>query len=345
MATMRKLLCCYVAFMTIAVGFAAAEAQPWVGEPKQLSAEVGYTFQTADTTYETDPVTDTLGEIRICCVPADSHGTNIAVEYVPIEKLAVGLGLMTSTNRYTGERGMVGTIVLNHGSADDGSYHFAVTDMTAEVRYQLLDEPLAFTPYVRALIPVTDYEVRGYAAQGKGLQEYAMGFWAGKIGLFIPRLWILGSFSFSYVQDAEGDGSAEQIAALEKYTLHHSDANMRVGYIINDKFTAYTGFDGRITHGGFDLENLLTSQFTDPISFEWHDPLLQQIYISSGLGLNYNVNESLMVGAGFNMILWGNNVSNAKIATLNVSWSHSLGEDDDLEEDLEDEEEEEVASR
>ena len=75
--------------------------------------------------------------------------------------------------------------------ADDGDSHGSVTDLRLSVHYQLLEEPLALAPFISYVLPVTDYFVKGHAAQGRHLKELLLGFNAGKnLDEWIPRTYV-----------------------------------------------------------------------------------------------------------------------------------------------------------
>src|SRR5437879_1902812 len=90
-----------------------AAAQVWVNAKGELSLALRSDYQTAQGVWH--------GPTLVTGLPADAVNSAFAVEYVPIEKLAVGLGLNANGARYSGPQAIPGSgLILAHGSQDDG---------------------------------------------------------------------------------------------------------------------------------------------------------------------------------------------------------------------------------
>lgn len=288
-----------------------AEAQAWVSEKGQLSLTLRADYQTSRGVYH--------GPDLVTGTPAQAINNAFSVEYVPVDKLSAALTLNSNAGRYTGPQTLPGfPFALAHGSRDDGSYHFDVTDLDIEARYMAYDGAVTLTPNLRVRIPVTDYENKGYAAAGMGLREGTLGFTLGKYGLGVEDLVLQLGYTFTYVQKYDGGGMA-----TEQYRVNRSDADVSLAYIINEKFVVAAGLAYRLTHDGFELVEYPDLAPTDPLIVH-HDPVLAATYVAPTAVANYQVTPELSLSGRFAMIVWGDNVSNAMTFGLSAGYSLNL---------------------
>jgi hypothetical protein len=165
---------------------------------------------------------------------------------------------------------------------------------------------------LRVKVPVTDYEVKGYAASGSGLVEVGGGLFVGKAGLGTENLFAEAGYTFTWVQKEDGGG-----AATEAYGVHHSDASIQLGYLFTSRLNAGLGSEFRWTHGGVeavDIDNV------DPLVREWHDPILKRKYVAIAAAAGYALTDTVSVSALFSAVVWGDSVSDAKTIGVDVSW-------------------------
>lgn len=323
-------ICMSLAGVAIAVNAQEADAQAWAGGRDVLDLTTGYTFQYASKTFE--------GDVILTGVPTTAHRWSLGAQYVVLEKLTVSASIYSGFNQYSGPQTGAPGIILAHGENDDGNFHFDITDFVGEARYMALDLPLAVSPFLRTTIPTNDYPVNGYAAAGKGLKEVGIGAYVGKVGVGLDEIFLHGSYSFTLVEKHDGGG-----AVTEAYSTHRSDLQAQAGYLLGTKVQLFAMFDGRLTHGGWDLIDFPTApqELRDN-----HDPIVRAIYTSLGAGAGYAVRDDMTVGLNVSKVLWGDNVSDALAASLNLSWSNDFGEkpdysfDPDLQEEGEFEEDE-----
>jgi hypothetical protein len=263
------------------------------------------------------------GSELVTGIPAQSVNTALYGEYAPIDKLALGLGLNLNGARYTGPQTIPGnsTIILAHGSQDDGSFHWNITDLDFEARYEAYDGAVSLAPVLRVRVPLTDYENKGYAAAGSHLAEVGAGFQLTKFGLGSERLILQLGYTFTFVQKEDGGG-----AATEEFRVNRSDADLTLAFIITEKIAASAGMQFRYTHDGFDLEDYPALTDTDPLK-EWHDPVLQVKYLAPTASLSFQATPAWSIAAMFATSVWGRNASAAMTFGLGVSWSNNvLGE-------------------
>lgn len=298
--------------VTLAAVPRLAAADAWSGEKGELGVTFGQAFQFSDAIY--------YGEFgRITGLPAQSLRSTLGVELTPVAKLTIGADLTGQFDRYTGPAtGANPDIIVAHGENDDGDWHGSVTDANLEVRYQVYDGAVAISPALKTKIPVTDYETIGYTSAGTGLMEFGAGIAIGKMGLGTENLFLEASYTFMFVQKEDAGGEV-----TEDFSTHYSLANLTLGYFFGEKFNAMLGGEFRLTHGGVELDEI--RMISDPEEQAtintFHDSILARRYFAPTLGANYSLNDSLTLSANAAIVVWGDNVSDAKVFGLSLSWA------------------------
>lgn len=290
-----------------------AAAQAWVSDKGELSLSLRSDFQTASGTFHGD---DGL----ITGLPTRAVNSLFTVEYVPISKLSTALTLNANGATYQGPLTQPGAnFALAHGSQDDGSWHWNITDLDFYTRYQAYDGPVTLTPVLHLRTPVTDYENRGYAAAGMHLREAGLGLSLGKYGVGTEDLVLQASYMFTVPAKEHGGG-----AATEQYRTIRSDFDVSLAYIFSPSFVAAAGVAVRVTHDGFELEDYDELPSGDPL-IDWHDPVLKQMYIAPSVLASYQVTPSFSLAGNFAIIAHGDGVSNAITFGLTAGFSTNLG--------------------
>lgn len=289
-----------------------AHAQAWVDPKGELSVGLRSDYQTSQGVWH--------GPVLVTGIPAQALSMGLSAEYVPVEKLSVGLMLSGNGARYSGPQAIPGntTIILAHGTQDDGSFHWNVTDVDLDVHYQLYDGAVAVAPSLRARIPVTDYENRGYAASGTGLKEVGLGVALGRYGLGLDDLILQVGYTFSFVEKESGGG-----ARTEQYRTNRSDVDLSLSYLVTEKLALSLGAAFRYTHDGFDLEDYPALPSGDPL-ITWHDPVLKVNFLTPVAVASYQVSEAWSVTGRFGAVVWGQNTSNSLLFGLSVGWANNL---------------------
>jgi hypothetical protein len=292
-----------------------AAAQAWVNTKGELSLSLRSDYQTSNGVWH--------GSTLVTGLPVQALNNAFAAEYVPLEHLAVGLTLDGNAARYTGEKTIPGRpdLILAHGSQDDGSFHWNVTDLELEARYQAYDGPVTLTPILHARIPVTDYEQKGYGAAGSHLAEGGAGLYLGRNGLGLEDLILQASYMFTYVAKESGGG-----AATEQYRVNRSDADLSLSYIITDKWIVGIGAAFRYTHDGFDLLDYPNALATNSTLVVWHDPVLRARYLAPAAVASYQITPAWSLAGRFGAVVWGENVSNPISFGLTLGWANNLVE-------------------
>jgi hypothetical protein len=289
-------------------------AQAWVNPKGELSLALRSDYQTSSGVWH--------GSSLITGLPVTALNDSLEAEYIPVDHLGIGLTLAGDGVRYTGPQANPNNpnVVYAHGPSDDGSFHWNITDLELNARYQVYDGAVTLTPILRTRFPLTHYPTQGYAAAGSHLAEAGAGFYLGKYGLGLEDLVLQASYVFTYV-DKESEGGA----ATEQFRVNRSDADLSLSYVINEKFIAGLGAALRITHDGYDLSNL-DKQPLDPMLKLWHDPVALARYLAPTAVASYQFTPAWSLAARFAIVAWGENVSNAISFGLTLGWQSNLVE-------------------
>jgi hypothetical protein len=166
----------------------------------------------------------------------------------------------------------------SHGGApgldvDDGDEHGSFTDLRLGIHYQVLEQPVAFAPYVAVVTPVTDYYTRGHAAQGRGLDELLLGFNVGKN--LDP--WLRGT----YTQLRYTYGFVEE---LQDVKHDRSNLNFELGSFFTSRWNVSLYGAWQWTHGGIDVPVPRSNPY-----FKNHDALAADEFFNAGLGSGFAV--------------------------------------------------------
>lgn len=302
--------------LALLVGAQGARAQAWVDEPGSVfvGADYAYGFSSSIVDAEGE---DLPGQDIV------NHAILASVEYTPIERLAISASIPALFLKYGGEPT---GFFPRHGEYDDGSTHFALTDLKAVVRYQLFGPFNVVTPHIGGSIPTTSYETQGYAGAGRHLKKLHAGLSAGTMPSWLPRAYLHAHYEFSLAESYEGDDenfhspdmelTQEQRDILADYGQNSSDLNLQLGYFFLPELQAFLSFDGHWQHGG--------ANFNDPspevIVLEFHDGVLNEDYYLLGAGASYQITDKLSVSATFRYYLAGKNSRDVNALNLGLGY-------------------------
>ena len=197
--------------------------------------------------------------------------------YGVTDKVMVSAALPYIVTQYMGPRPSHGGQPGFH--ADNGDEHGSFTDLRLGVHYQLLEKPFAFAPFAAYVVPVTDYYVRGHAAQGRGLEEFILGFGAGKsLDPWVPRTYAQMRYSYAWVEKLQD--------------LKHDRSNMtlELGSFVTSRWNVSLYGSWQWAHGGIDVP-VPPSNFY----FPHHDALAADEFFNAGLGTGFAITPELTV--------------------------------------------------
>ena len=283
---------------------ATAHAQAWVGDKGSLDVNLDYNLAISSKVIR-DADLDDLPDAG-----STTHEIVLGGEYVIMPKLAASVSLPLSLLKYTGNKTM-----YTHGGGgkyDDGNTHATLTDLKAAVRYQLLEEPVAFSPHVGFSIPVADYETVGNTVAGRHLKALQVGFSVGR--RLTDALYAHLFYEFSLVE------RYDRTELTHLAGQNRSDAAITIGYkLLDQRLDIHIDGAGRITHGGWKFSEFGTILTDEEIMF--HDPILAENIFLAGGGVSYQITDSIAANLGGRLFVAGRNTQNASVIAAGVSWS------------------------
>ena len=299
---MKRLLSVAVASLALASG-SEALAQAWVGPPNSLSVSLGYNFSPSNKIVETSG-------LSIPGHPILAHTIFLGAEYVtPLPGLALTAQLPLLGVAYKGEGDEAEAAFARHGRYDDGSYHFTLSDLRADLRYMPIDDPLAISIHVGGSFPVAEYETVGFATAGRHL---LMGHFGVSLGYIIWDIFAHVRYEFTlgqrYETNAPDTGDVAQ---------NRSDLNVQIGYIILEGLEFHAAVDWRLPHGGINFTDFPTLSQAQQ---DYHDVLLREGFLLVGGGGSYEVVDGFTIAALFRIFTTGTNTRDGHVFGLTMTY-------------------------
>jgi len=280
-----------------------AHAQAIVDEPGSLSASLSHEYGFADTIVESQGLT-------YPSVYVNSQTTTLGVEYVPLARLGISASLPLVGTVY--DRDASGMLYDPHGPYDDGSYHFTLQDLHGDVRYQLLESPLALAVNVGITLPVADYPVQGSAAPGRHLTQARFGFAVSYSPEPLPRAF--ANLEYNFTLSEKVDVSPD----TEMFSQNRSDALLQLGYLATDKLAVYLLSSMRYQHDGVDFVNYDTLTMDQQT---YHDLILREAALTLGAGAMYQFTDKFYATVHYVHFLTGRNTLTMDVAGVSVGWN------------------------
>ncbi len=235
---------------------AVGTAQAWNADKGSTSFTISYgnNWATKHYTYLGDEVD--RGHTR-------SQVVAFGVSRALTDRLSASLSVPYVQSKYMGSFPHTGSEV------DDGDYHGTFQDLNVSLRYQLSEDPVAFTPFVAYGLPIRDYVTLGHAAPGQRLDVYTLGFFTGaSLDDWLPNTYVQGSYGYSFVEKVAGISHDRSRAGLE------------VGYFLTPTLGVRALGSWQKAHGGLDISPSLPAAL-----FPYHDQASAESYVSAGLGV------------------------------------------------------------
>ena len=287
-------------FIMASVGERSAAAQgAWVDEAGSLTGGLNYSFNSSpnvvadsDTKFEGEDIT--------------AHTVSFSAEYTPIDHLAIDATLPLTMLKFGGGEDAPG---FPHGDYDDGDYHTTLTDLRANVRYQVLQEVVALSPHLGFTLPVADYETQGFAGAGRHLKALHLGASVGKLfAPFAPNLFIQATYEFTLAEKFDQTDTDAQAEVTKEIGQNRSDISAQLGYFfLEGALRVNAGFNWRITHDGIAYTELGEEIPADDARFIYHDALLEEKFVLLGGDVGYNISDRISVDLTSRFFVGGSN--------------------------------------
>lgn len=269
-----------------ALGFAAglaappAAAQAWLAPRGEASFSLGYSnVFVKDHFYDSGQRFD-HGRVY-------SHTVSPVLGYAVTDRLTLSLGVPPLVMaRYSG--------VNPHAlPIDDGRYKPALQDLSAELRFSVLRQPIAITPFVAGSVPSHHYEYLGHSAIGRDEWNAQVGVNAGwRMDPLLPDAYLHARYTYTFAQKIIG--------------ISHDASNVDVelGYFVTPALTVRGLSAWQIGHGGLGLG---TGQLKAPLNFLHHDQVTNVHSFNIGAGAAYALTRNLDLFGGWFKTLSGRN--------------------------------------
>ncbi len=300
---MHPLLVCLVGLGALLASPSDARAQAVVGEKGSLELSLTHSYGFASRIEESNGKTFPSVFVR-------TQTSILSAEFVPIERLGLSVSIPLMGVIYDKEKS--GALYDPHGDFDDGSYHFTLQDLRADVRYMVLPSPLALSFNLGLTAPLQDYPVRGSAAPGRHLFQGRIGTAVSWSPSFLPRSFISASYELTLSQ------KVNESADTKEFSQTRSEVMGQLGYFVTPKLPVFLSTVFRQQHDGVEYVDfaMLTAQ-----QQLFHDPLLKERILLLGLGAAYQITDKIYVSATYHHFISGLNTLNTNIASVGVGWN------------------------
>ena len=262
----RRFVSQLILLLAVALAPAASFAQAWLPDKGDFNT----TFLINDILNEQHWTStgDTVGGTRV-----ESQTYALLGTYGLTDRWMVSAALPFVNTHYSGPP--------SHGGAagfdvDDGDEHGSWTDLRVGVHFQALEQPFALAPFVAYVTPISDYYYRGHAAQGRNVEEFLIGFSAGKsLDPWLRRTYAQMRYSYAFVEKVLGK------------THDRDNLGLEIGTFITPRWSVSAYGQFQWTHGGLTAFGPSSPYFLD------HDSLIQAEYFNAGLGTGFAVTPDM----------------------------------------------------
>jgi hypothetical protein len=249
-------------WLVLLLASGAAHAQAWLPEEGSFTLSTAFSDNLNKKHYLPNGEEADVGHTRTKIVA-------VSGSYALSDRWMLEMGVPYVEARYRGSR-------PHPTEVDDGTYHGSVTDVHLALHFQALEAPFAFAPYVTVVVPLQDYETLGHAARGRGLEEFWLGFYAGKsLDAWIPGAYVQGRYNYAFV---------ERVAGIAH---DRSNGDLEIGWFITPQWSVRALFSTVDTHGGIPVP----VPPTHPL-FEVHDQLAAEQLRNVGAGVSWSISDT-----------------------------------------------------
>jgi hypothetical protein len=240
----------------------------------------------------------------------DGHSMLLDLTYGVSDRTAVSIALPLVVTRYRGDWPHPGTNTTER--TDDGRWHSNWQDFRFSLRHNVVNGPVALTPFVGGIAPSHDYEYFAHAAAGRRLWGIQAGLAAAKLlDAIASGLFVQGRYSYSFVQ------------RTINVRPNHSNADLELGYFITPSVRVIVLGNAQVSHGGIDvLPPALAVAVLTPEQRRHHDQIDRVNHLKLGVGASIDLTEQLGIFASYGRQVAGRNGHEIKRAiSVGVSWS------------------------
>jgi hypothetical protein len=288
----------FIVFCFFAIPYSLS-AQAWLF-PK---GEGTVTFSYQDT-YVLDHV-DYKGQPWSLFGAINSQSLTVDTDYSLTNKLAVRVALPYVFGKYDGQSQYAHSFPV-----DDGKYHSTLQNFTADLRYNVSQRPVVFTPFVRLVMPSHNYQYFAHAAVGRDVREYHIGINVGRrLDRVLPKAFVQAQYSYAFVQ------------RILNISPNRSNVEAQLGYFLTPRLSLlastqwYHSYEGLEAHFELPPPGGLTEE-------QWrrHDQLAKASLLDVTGGVSFAMNRKVEMFASFGRSITGTNGHlHASVITVGVS--------------------------
>jgi hypothetical protein len=293
-ATFPRPLLTLAAWMGIA-WVPPAAAQAWLPDKGEFNFSARMTSLLNKKHYTANGDELDLGHTR-------SEILGLSAAWSPSDRWQLSAGIPYVRTKWLGEGA--------HGpETDHGQYNHTFTDLRVEAHFQAFEYPFALAPYVAAVWPVKDYPVLGHAAPGRHLEEYWLGFFAGRsLDEWLPGTYLQLRGNYAFVEKVQG------------IKHDHSNLDLEAGYFLGQAWAIQLIGSWRWAHGGIDLPVAPGNPL-----FPDHDRLGAAEYFNLGAGVSWFASERYALSLSWTRSLSGRNAHKVdRDLTLGISYRPAM---------------------
>lgn len=270
-------------------------AQAWLAPRGEGTVTIGYQTTNMPDHLDLNGKAFDKGRIRL-------QSLTVETDYSFTDKLALRVVLPYMFGQYTG-------LAPHSLPVDDGAYHSTFQNFTADLRYNVSQRPVVFTPFFRLVVPSHGYEQFAHAAVGRDVREYHIGINLGRrLDPILPKAFLQAQYSYAFVQK------------ILDISPNRSDLGAQMGYYLTPRLSLLALMQWNHTYDGFDVDFSTFHGGLDDEEFLHHDQLGKIRLLDAGVGTSFAVNRKMEIDAS-----WGRTVSGANghahgsVLTLSIS--------------------------
>lgn len=241
---------------------------------------------------------------------SQSASAGLDIDFAFTDRLAVSLGLPYVAAKFIGP----GEPPLVFRPVDRcRCWNSAWQNVSAGVRYTLIDGVVALTPSLAVVVPSHNYQWLGEAVVGFGLRELRLAVDAGaRLERVSPRLAVSTRYQYTAVED------------VLDVPNNRSNASLTGSYLVSERLSVRSGVSWQRTHGGLRFGSLPGAALVVPGEantaerFFQHDRLLRDNHWHVGGGVTYSL-PRVDVFASYLQFVAGTDTHAGRALTLGVS--------------------------
>jgi hypothetical protein len=236
-----------------------------------------------------------------------SRNLSLAVDadYAVTDRFSVSLGLPYVFSRFVGPGPSPANLPIDACRC----WQSAFQDVSAAVRYNLLDGVVGLTPSLSIGVPSHDYRWEGEAVAGFGLRELRLALDGGvRLDRLSPRLALQARYQYAAVED------------VLDVPNNRSNWGVSASYLATTRLAVRSGVSWQRTHGGLRFGGpTVPGEATTPERFQQHDRLLRDNSWHLGGGVTYSL-PRVDVFVSYLEFVGGTDTHAGRAVTIGTSW-------------------------